>query len=287
MSDSKPPISSVPPSKPPSAPPAPPTPPAKVVAFDLRMPQNASIREAIALRQEDLLDTIIKAVGGPQATSLPTTVTSDGWRDILQQLTPLLVQLLLARVLKQPKAEPVSPTVHQDFSPPPPPVVVTPPIPPGVVHIVGGRAKITGATKGGPLGPRIKPEVLKALLSGERFGDEILDLRLELDNTPLGADGKDFGADDPRWVGQPSAPHPGEGPIQPFRLKFSYQGDGSADLAHEYANFGCTPRIRVRVPAGGGGALTDLFFEGPDYKDGSAPVRIDVTEGPIFIGAGV
>lgn len=279
MSDSKPPTPPVPP-KPPIAvvPPVklvPPPPPVKV--FDLRLPQNASLREAVGIRLEDMSDTITQAAGG----------TPPGWlEEVLKQFGPLIAMLIAQAFTKKPKPEPVAPTAHQDFPPPKPVVVVPPPVPPGVVHILGGHAKITGATKGGPLGPRLSKAVVDGLLAGQKFGDEILDLRLELDNTPT--DGaKDFGADDPRWLGQPSAPHPNEGPIQPFRLKFTYEGDGSADLAHEYANFGCTPRIRVKVPAGGGGALTNIFFEGPDYQDGSVPVRIEVTEGPIYVGKGV
>jgi hypothetical protein len=247
------------------------------------LPQNAALRSAVDARLEDVADTVLMVAGG----------TAPSWLDsLLAAFGPMIAALIAQRFLPQPTPQPVSPTVHQDLpTVPPPVVVVTPPVVPGIAKIVGGKGKITGMMKGGPLGTRLGRNVIDALLGGEKLGDEILDLRIEFDGTPN--DGvSDFGHDDPRWVGQPNCPRRPEygdtdGPMQPMRLRFTYRGAGSCDLAHEYANKGCTPRLRIKVPQGQGGELTDIFFEGPDYGDGRSPVRIEVAEGPIYIGAGV
>ena len=51
-------------------------------------------------------------------------------------------------------------------------------------------------------------------------------------------------------------------------------------LAHEYANYGCTPRIRVRTGGGDGGLLSNLRFE----FDGGAVAVEGIDE--IHVGRG-
>jgi len=238
-------------------------------------------------RHEDLVEDLTLMKRGKRAVTRLRKLSAD-------QLSGLAALLAMLWQMFHPAPTPApvpSPTPEPTPEPTPAPAPTPVPTPAHVARIVdGGRGKITGATKGGPLGPRLSSAVMKGLLAGQKFGNELLDVRLELDDTPMLEDGSFMGADDPRWAGQPNAPYrPGVDtvpPTQPIRLRFVYDGDGSADLAHEYANFGCSPRIRVRVPSGGGGTLTDIYFEGPDYGDGKPAVKTVVHPGPIHIGNG-
>lgn len=135
-------------------------------------------------------------------------------------------------------------------------------------RIVGGTAKLTGALEGGRMGERVKGERLREIKRGDNAPH---DCSLEFDCTPTDQEGDDFGpmpesevskrAEDRRnpefegveaWDGSDSH--------QAVRLLFEYEGDGSADLTNEYANHGCTPRIRVKTGPEESGRLTNLRF---------------------------
>lgn len=135
-------------------------------------------------------------------------------------------------------------------------------------RITGGRAVLTGVIEGGPQGTRIKGDRLREIKRGDNAPHDSF---LEFDCTPHDAEGDDFGPmpeselgkrpeerQNPEFEGVET--FDGDPNTQAVRLQFDYEGDGSADLANEYANHGCTPRIRVRTPPDGGGRLTNLRF---------------------------
>ncbi|HEY2938163.1 MAG TPA: hypothetical protein VGJ25_16285 [Gaiellaceae bacterium] len=195
------------------------------------------------------------------------------------ELYGLIAAVLLALMERlHPTTAPPSPAPSPPAPPPAPP---SPPIIAGPKRrILGGRGRITGATKDGPLGPRIPREKLDRILAGEVPGPN--DTRLEFDITPQDQNAVDFGPHDPSWQTdrQPHAP----GATEPIRLHFTVVGDGDADLVHENANSGCNPRIRVRVPRGSVVKLVDIYADCPDYGDGEPPAIIPILAGPISFG---
>lgn len=226
-----------------------------------RQPENAGLRLQVSNAKEDVAEDVTKA----------------GFDfNQIAQLIALLGPLIAGLIRKNPAPAPTpTPTPAPAPTPTPTPTPVTPPTPtpaptPATFHrIAGGHAHITGLTEGGPLGKRWGGQDLINVLNGT--GNAPHDARFEFDCTPQADDGHTFEgrgpdeAPDPYWLNQPNAPA-GAGdtvpPTQPLRLRFDYEGQGSADLAHEYANFGCNPRIRVRTPGDGGGVLSNLRFEG-------------------------
>lgn len=258
-----------------------------MTSVNFRDPKSTALRGAVGIRQEDVLETLL---GSPKLQPFAGAIGQSDWLNLVVKLVEILGPVLAAAILQKlnPKAPDAPPPVLPTPSPAPAPVPVPPAPAAAVKKIVGGRAKITGLTEGGPLGKRWSGQDLENVLIG--VGNAPHDARFEFDCTPQLEDLSFLGPDDPRWAGQPGAkrrPTAGDtdGPMQPMRLRFTYKGDGSADLAHEYANFGCNPRIRVRTPGIGGGILSDIYFEGPDYGGGE-PIVIEVAEGPIFIGRG-
>lgn len=134
--------------------------------------------------------------------------------------------------------------------------------------ITGGTAKLTGALEGGRQGKRIAGARLREIKNGDNAPH---DCSLEFDLTPVDQTGDDFGpmpkgelakkAEDrrnPEMDGVPS--WDGSDSHQVARLTYDYEGAGDADLTNEYANHGCTPRVRVRTGGGGGGVLGNLRF---------------------------
>jgi hypothetical protein len=227
---------------------------------------------ALSTRGEDILEDVMAKLAKRRGSKPRRALDLNA----LMQL----IMLILASLPKKPEPAP-TPQPGPTPTPPPGPTPTpapTPPTPPAVARIDGGKAAITGLTEGGPIGPRVGGTRLQQILGGSANAPH--DSRFEFDCTPS-AGGKKFGHDDPRWEGQP----PSLDAPEPMRLHFTYEGAGSADLAHEYANYGCTPRIRVKTGGGAGGTLSDIYFLGPDYGDGE-PVRIEVTPGPIHVGRG-
>lgn len=248
---------------------------AVVVLEGARRPENASLRMAVGLAQEDALETLSKTAVAKSSLDINALL------QLIATLGPLFASLF------QKKApEPTPPPKPVDVEPiplPKPPNVVVPPgpVPREVVkhHIVGGRAYLTGITEGGPLGPRIGGDRLRAIRNGSANAPH--DARFEFDFTPTfedGHQGQPSGtneAPDPYFITTPFAPA-GDGdtvpPTQPVRLRFDWEGSegSSADLSREYAANGCTPRIRVRTPLDGGGVLSNLRFE---FEGGAVEVE--------------
>lgn len=134
--------------------------------------------------------------------------------------------------------------------------------------IAGGTAKLTGALEGGRQGKRITGKRLREIKNGDNAPH---DCSLEFDFTPVDETGDDFGpmpeeenskkAEDrrnPEMDGVPS--WDGSESHQVARLTFDYEGGGSCDLTNEYANHGCTPRIRVKQGPEEQGVISNLRF---------------------------
>lgn len=133
-------------------------------------------------------------------------------------------------------------------------------------RVAGGRAHLTGVNNKGPQGEPIKGERLREIRAGANGPS---DGWYAFDCTPKDADGKDFGPMpeserskpgtdqvNPEFEGVPS--FDGDPNTQALRLQFDSElTEGTADLVHEYANHGCTPRIKT---VGARGKLTNLRF---------------------------
>lgn len=147
-------------------------------------------------------------------------------------------------------------------------------------RIVGGTAKLTGCLEGGPSsGNRVTGARLREIKGGDNAPH---DAYLEFDCTPVDESGKEFGpmpegaTENPEFAGIPT--FDGDPSTQALRLLFDYEGDGSCDLAHEYVNHGCTPRIRVKTGPDGKGKISNLRFVA------AGGVEIPVRPGSINIG---
>lgn len=137
--------------------------------------------------------------------------------------------------------------------------------------IAGGKAHITGIHEKGPQGPALKGERLREVRDQGANGPS--DGWYAFDFTPTDADGKEFGpmpaseqrkkAEDqvnPEFDGVPT--FDGGEDTQAARLEFDAElTAGTAELVHEYANHGCTPRIKT---VGAQGKLTNLRFLAAD-----------------------
>jgi hypothetical protein len=238
----------------------------KVKAFDFtsyRKPENAALRLAVSNAKEDVTEEA-KLAG----------IDING----LAQLIALLGPLIAGLFKKNPPVVPPAPVPVE-----PAPTPVTPaPVPAAGHRIVGGKAKCTGLTEGGPLGKRWGGAQLAGVLAGTNNAPH--DSRFEFDFTPTFEDGHVGTADDPYFLTTPLCPKgPGDsdGPMQQVRLRYDYEGPGSADLSREYANYGCTPRIRARTGGGEGGLLSNLRFE----FDGGTVMVENVAEA-IHVGRG-
>jgi len=234
-------------------------------------PKGDKVAERLAVnRHEDLVEDLIALKRGKRAVTRLRKLSSDQISG-LAALLAMLWQMFHPAPSPAPTPAPVpSPTPEPTPAPAPTPV----PTPAGAHHIVGGKAKITGLTEGGPLGKRWGGQALRDVIAGKANAPH--DARFELDCTVQFEDGHqaeprgEGEAPDPYWNGIPMAPfdpsHDTVPPTQPVRLRFDYEGAGSADLAHEYANLGNTPRIRVRTGGGAGGVLSNLRFEGAGFS---------------------
>lgn len=228
-----------------------------------RRPENAGLRLAVSNAKEDIQE---------EAQLAGIDVNS------IAQLIALLGPLIAGLFKKDP------PRVEPAPVPAPTPTPVPVPTPPQAQghRIVGGKAKCTGLTEGGPLGKRWSGAQLAGVLAGTNNAPH--DSRFEFDFTPTFEDGHVGTADDPYFLTTPLCPKgPGDtdGPMQQVRLRYDYEGPGSADLSREYANYGCTPRIRARTGGGEGGLLSNLRF---DFDGGSVAVE-NVAEA-IHVGRG-
>ena len=151
-------------------------------------------------------------------------------------------------------------------------------------RVAGGKAALTGIVEKGPQGQRVKGERLREIRNGANAPH---DSWIEFDCTPEDQNSVPFGPMpegaevNPEWAGQPT--FDGDPDTQPMRLLFDYEGDGSADLVHEYANHGCTPRIRVKTGPEESGRISNLRFVGPNYGDGK-PAVIPVRPSTVNVG---
>lgn len=242
-------------------------------ADQYRRPENQPLRDAVSARKDDLEDLLNTHPAIAQQTVALQAAGFD-WRQIVAVLGPFLGQLLtqLLANASQPKPEPTpAPTPVPSPAPGPTPAPV--PAPQGgpkLNHwIVGGKARITGLTEGGPNGKRWVGADLMAVLSGK--GNAPHDSRFEFDCTVMFDDGHlaegraEGEQPDPYWIGQPLAPYrqgvDTEPPMQPGRIRWDWDGAGTVDLSREYANLGNNPRLRIKVPGDQGGLLSNLRFE--------------------------
>lgn len=143
--------------------------------------------------------------------------------------------------------------------------------------VAGGKAHLTGIKEKGPQGERIKGERLREVRNGDNGPS---DGWYEFDCTPTDQDGEEFGPMpqgeevNPEFEGVPT--FDGDPNTQALRLTWEDNlTSGTADLVHEYANHGCTPRIKT---VGARGKLTDLRFLAADG------VVIHVKPGTLNIG---
>lgn len=143
-------------------------------------------------------------------------------------------------------------------------------------RVVGGKAHLTGIHEKGPQGPRVTGERLREVRSGDNGPS---DGWYEFDCTPTDAEGREFGPMpegaevNPEFEGVPT--FDGDPSTQALRLQFTFTGEGTAELVHEYANHGCTPRIKT---VGARGQLVNLAFVAANG------VRIPVEPSSINIG---
>jgi hypothetical protein len=132
-------------------------------------------------------------------------------------------------------------------------------------RVAGGKAHLTGIKEKGPQGERIGGARLREIRGGDNGPS---DGWYEFDCTPVDAEGKEFGPMPDSERGKPGTDQvnpefegvptfDGDAATQPLRLQFDYEGEGSVDLVHEYANHGCTPRIKTRSARG---KITNLRF---------------------------
>lgn len=230
-----------------------------------------ALRAAVALRQEDLLEELTT-----HPAAAPLNQQGFDWGPLIQALGPYILQLI-GQIISRPPAPPAPPVVEP--APPTPPAPPAPPTQPpvGTHRIVGGKARLTGITEGGPLGKRIAGERLDQIKAGTANAPH--DSRFEFDFTPTFEDGhigQPSGPgepDDPYFAQTPSCPAaPGDtvAPTQAVRLRFDAEGLERADLSREYAANGCTPRIRAIAAGDAGGTLADLRF---DFYGGSVSVE--------------
>lgn len=267
---------------------------AKLMGVDLHDPAQRKL----ANRAEDLLEDVLakrSKMRGAAARAL----------SIPPELIAALIAMIMAQLNKPPAPTPVptpTPTPTPGPTPGPTPTPTPSPTPtpaPGKQRFIrGGRAILTGATLGGPLGPRVGENTLRFLATGEGGPSlkphQVGDIRYEFDYTPKDQNGKAFGPNDPSWNEPPNdtaiaagVVDEGQGDLAPVRLMYDAEpdpdqnghGDFSADLSREYksANEGCNPRIRARCDAGQGIRISNLRFVGPDYGDGEDPANVPVT----------
>ncbi len=134
--------------------------------------------------------------------------------------------------------------------------------------IDGGHAGITGAKEKGPQGHNLG--LAKCL--ADSFP---ADVWIATDFTPKDQFGVDFGPmpegldpntdRNPEFEGVPT--FDGDPKTQPARLTGDWDGEGTVDFVHEYANEGCSGRIKA---VGAHGVLSNLRYL---YKGGSVPLK--------------
>jgi hypothetical protein len=135
-------------------------------------------------------------------------------------------------------------------------------------QIVGGKAVIDGAHAKGPQGPQIG--LAKCL--ADSFP---ADVWIQTNFTPVDQEGVAFGPmpegldantdRNPEFEGVPT--FDGDPNTQPARLTGDWEGEGTVDFVHEYANEGCSGRIKA---VGAHGVLSNLRYL---YNGGSVPVK--------------
>ena len=252
--------------------------------------QHPELQAVLYSREDDLIEDLASALlthtpqlhpGARGAFDINPILTQ-----LLQSLGPVFAAMLLQAMRPRPQLPPAvvvpPPVIHP--APDIPPVIPTHPVPPptavvpsGFVHrIVGGKFHLTGMHERGAGGPPMADDWVRAVLAGERNAPH--DCWLAMDFTPEFEDGhigQPSGPgepDDPYFAltpDCPKAPYDTDGPMQKARLRFEYEGGGSADLGHEYAKNGCEPRIRCRPGDGSGGSLFNIRIE---FLGGSVPL---------------
>lgn len=137
--------------------------------------------------------------------------------------------------------------------------------------VAGGKAHMTGINEKGPQGAPIKGERLREIR--DRGDNGPSDGWYAFDCTPTDQNGKEFGPMPESEKGKPAEEQvnpefdgvptfDGSENTQALRLTWDDElTSGSADLVHEYANHGCTPRIKT---VGARGRLTGLRFLAAD-----------------------
>lgn len=224
---------------------------------------------------EDVTEDFLALRKLKRAVGRARTVSNDQ----LQQWIAIFLPLILG-YLNKPQPAP-TPAPAPSPTPEPTPVPAPTPAPvPGQHQVVGGRAKITGMVDMSN-GQRVAGTRLKDVLAGRANAPH--DCRVETGFTPTFEDGH---IGQPNAPGEPADPYflttplcpkgpdDTDGPMQVVRLRGNYEGAGSCDLAHEYAENGCNGRFRVRTGGGPGGTLTDARY---DFFGGSVPIEgVDV-----------
>jgi hypothetical protein len=264
---------------------------AKLMGLDVRDPAQRKIVNRAEDMVEDILERQRKRRGASPVRGL--------------SLTPEQWALLIAFVMgqfgpKPPAPAPVPVPVPEPGAPPVPPAPpVKPPKPPSELRFIrDGRYILTGATVGGPLGPRVGEASLR-WLAGDDSGTplkqkQVDDIRFETDFTPKDQNGKAFGPNDPSWEEPPNdtaksaaANDQGQPDIAPCSPLFEAgpdpdqagHGEWSVDISREYrkANKGCSPRFRGRTDPGQGIKIMNPRIVGPDYDDGEGPAVVPLT----------
>lgn len=134
--------------------------------------------------------------------------------------------------------------------------------------IAGGKAAIDGAHAKGPQGPQLG----LAHCLADSFP---ADVWIQTNFTPTDEDGVEFGPmpegldantdRNPEFEGVPT--FDGDPKTQPARLAGDFEGEGNVDIVHEYANEGCSGRIKA---VGAHGVMSNLRYL---YAGGSVPVK--------------